>query len=225
MTKRTIAVDCDGVLANFTGHLMMTAALSWGTDPKGPGPLPREALHGKGWECLQVIHEYYGKTMAELSNLVKTPGFCANIDVLDGAREFVDELRALEGAEVLIVTSAWSGPYWHHERLEWLWQNFKVAAKDVIFASRKEYVDADILIDDKPDNIIDWWAQQHRRGQGSYKTHEGQLTCLPVFIMSPLTAPDNYRVLERTSDQAILAPSLATAALAVKQHWTHRGWR
>ena len=80
--------------------------------------------------------------------------YCLNMPVLPGAIEFVERLYQLDH-EVVIVTSPHRGvPKWCHERTAWLWRHFSIQREDIIFTSKKDRVFGDVLVDDKPQNLV-----------------------------------------------------------------------
>ncbi len=134
---RRILVDCDGVLADFTGAVCrhfqrpLSSVTNWD--------------YAKAWGYNSAI--FWRDDM----HFVRAPGFCASLGVLVDVRAAIDELRKL--GEVLIVTSPMhNAPSWCGERIEWL-RKFGVAENEIIFTSRKELIRGDVLIDDGPSNL------------------------------------------------------------------------
>lgn len=91
----------------------------------------------------------------------KAPGFCAGIPLIEGAAEGVRMLREL--GDVIFVTSPMPTPYWHWERHNWLKEHLSSDGIDVIFATKKEHVVGDVLIDDRVEHLLEW-QKAHPQG-------------------------------------------------------------
>ncbi len=142
--KRTIAVDVDGILADF-----VEGAMHWANTyarPAGGASYTREQITEfdilKSWGI--------GHLWGELDRFVCKPGFCEGLNPLPGAREFLAALG--ESADVVIVTSPWkSSPTWCYERRNWL-EKLMGWTGEVIFTKRKDLIRADALVDDAADH-------------------------------------------------------------------------
>jgi 5'(3')-deoxyribonucleotidase len=148
MTKPVALLDVDGVFADFTSCYVRTIARVLGEHRvANRGPVDR-------WE----VREWAELTLEERrlvdDIVVGTRGWCRSIEPLPGAVEAAARLR--EEAECVVVTSAWDGPYWHKERLDWIAEHMGIDRKRVFFAHEKYRVNGDLLLDDKPQNVVDW---------------------------------------------------------------------
>lgn len=177
-----ILIDCDGVLANFNKKCLDRLNKEHGLDilesdikewnwTKGHPKIPPEALK-------QLLNEW-----------AHEKDFCASMEVFPGAQEAVEELRKI--GHVVCVTSPWHSDFWVNERNKWLYDHFKLGFKDVIQTSGKEHIWGHMLIDDKPQNITEWYggeAQEHLRGS---KHFHGMLWAQPynVGVVGPLSSP------------------------------------
>lgn len=168
MKQVRIALDVDGVLANFREHLLREVSEKFDTPVEYLRAAPRQ-----GWDLFPALAEHLQVPVEELYNITQAPGFCARMPEYPAASSLVSALRALPGADIVIVTSAWITRTWHHERLNWLYERFNVLAKDVIFANRKELVMAHVLIDDHPKHVYAWRSYMH---------HETTHSPLPVLV-------------------------------------------
>lgn len=137
-----ILLDVDGVLGDFT-----SCALRWinGASPLKPVRLEQidqhDILKALGLEPLQ---ERFDRWCIDTD-------MCRHMPVYEGARGFVDSLRAL--GEIVIVTSPYAAvPTWTHARLAWLDEHFGINKRDVVFCKRKDLVRGHVLIDDKIEN-------------------------------------------------------------------------
>lgn len=131
-------LDVDGVLADFAGALLLWA---------GPKYAREQLIE---WDLLKALG--LDHRQRNFDAYAGEPGFCESLQVLDGAREFVESLRAF--ANVVVVTSPYSAArLWTFERLRWLERHFGITKHDVIFAKRKELVRGDFMVDDRPENV------------------------------------------------------------------------
>lgn len=138
--RRRIAVDVDGVLADFVEGVQHWANTY--ARPAGAPAYRRETITEfnilKSWG----IPHLWG----ELDRFVCKPGFCEGLNPLPNARGFIDRLQ--ESADVVIVTSPWkSSPTWCFERRNWL-EKYMGWTGEVIFTKRKDLIRCDALVDD-----------------------------------------------------------------------------
>lgn len=163
MTRKTILLDVDGVLADFIGPVCALA--EWATKRKHK----REDVTRFDFaSCLRLSPD----EKREVVKSLKEPGFWDSLPVFDGAQEGVARLR--EVADVVIVTSPWNScPTWLYEREAWLKKHFDIAHGDVISTNRKHVVYGAMLIDDKTETLHAWrkvwgngavqWQTPHNR--------------------------------------------------------------
>lgn len=141
-----VLLDCDGVISDFTGHVLETAFeitgfLRWRED----------VTTWSIWEHLGANREELKRIKAEVSQ----PGWCSSIPPFPGAKDFVEALAAEH--ELYFVTSPWNSVAWCYERGEWLRNQFgSVLGGRVIHTSHKHLVKGDLIIDDKPKNVREW---------------------------------------------------------------------
>lgn len=132
------------------------------------------------------------------------PGTCLSLPVLPGAREGVEMLREI--ADIYAVTSPMRGATWMSERTKWLWNNFKLPAKNVIHASAKYTVAGDALIDDRPANL-ERWKYSHPSGLAI------------LWLCEP-----NLHYADTNSD-FLHTNSWQMAVSAIQKHSPNRTWR
>ena len=153
--KKLVLLDSDGVLSDFVGAAIDLA----------------HHHSTKRWRVEDLAQWSFWKDMVDpdvpdLSKRVfadiSTPGFCAGIRSLPGAKEAVARLRAI--ADVRVVTSPWASPTWAHERFEWLKEHFDFPRTHVIQCEDKSEIDGDFLIDDDPKKLAVWEARRLERG-------------------------------------------------------------
>lgn len=136
-----ILVDCDGVLADFTGQMAKSLfarhSFDLPLDHKDFGFTDVSGWQSKFWDA---CHE---------------EGFVSGMDVLPGSAHAINELRSL--GRVVCVTAPFDGArYWHNERVRWLKKHLDFGYKDIIFAADKSLIVGDALIDDKAETILNW---------------------------------------------------------------------
>jgi 5'(3')-deoxyribonucleotidase len=85
-----------------------------------------------------------------------SPGFIRNLPMIRGANEALTELRQL--GTTVALTAPHLGPHWFYERAMWLKERgFKRSTMG--FMAPKEYVRANVFIDDNPEHINSWKAE------------------------------------------------------------------
>jgi 5'(3')-deoxyribonucleotidase len=140
--KRTL-LDCDGVLADWTSFLLKTLDVGLTIDDCYDFKLRR------------VLTDLRGKHVAKQADIICSRNeFTESQPLLPWARELIDILM-IEG-HVTILTSPWSSKGWYDARIKWLNANLGIRQDDVIVGRLKNWVTADLFVDDKPSNIIEW---------------------------------------------------------------------
>lgn len=152
--KPLILVDCDGVLASFVDLYK---------DLQG-------ILNARSFEYSDVTEFDFTKCVSTPEEDAKiwrhistTPGLIDDLAPEDGALAGLDELRSF--ARVVCVTSPADTTYWCSERVNWLKKVCGFDKRDIIFASAKELIPGDALIDDKLDQVVTW-DNAHINGAG-----------------------------------------------------------
>lgn len=148
-----VLLDVDGVLADFLApSLPVLARLTGRTWAES---------EFKTWDIFDTVPRQYEKPFFDAVN---TPGWCLNIPVFEEAVAGVARLREL--ADLYVVTSPMNHvPTWMFEREQWLREHFSIPHKRVVHTSAKFLCLGDILVDDKPANILAWEAE-HPNGIG-----------------------------------------------------------
>ena len=134
-------LDCDGVLADFTDHLLTligsNLTLADITD----------------WHFLKLLRPNERRAAYML---LEGEEFWATQPVVAGAREGVDAMRA-DGHHVVCVTAPWlTCKNWGYIRREWLKTHFDIEPDDIANWSSKHRVSGDVFIDDKPEHVARW---------------------------------------------------------------------
>jgi len=156
--KPVLALDADGVLVDFT-----TPALKF-INSHGRLKTLADVTNWSVFDDDEKLEAMYRR------EIVAQPGFCRNMQAYPGAVEF--GRAAQKEYTVMIVTSPYNVPNWYEGREDWMVEKLGLSRKNVCFLSRKEFFDADILVDDKVENIQGWADRQRERGK---------LNALPVL--------------------------------------------
>lgn len=139
-----ILLDCDGVLADWTG------AVARVVEKHG-----EVFNHGVWFDQQKLPPASRNKVMSELSRA----GFCYDLEALPGAIQGVKDLVAA-GCDVHFVTSLWNSPTWAYDRQRWLQKHGLLDSYSrLVFAKNKWVVKGDILVDDKISNVEKWAAE------------------------------------------------------------------
>lgn len=168
MRKLKFALDCDGVLGDFT-----TAALR-----------VVEEVTGKRFELTDVTEWNFTKAIGlsapeaiEVKKAIGARrGFAAAIGPYPSARQGVRRLREL--GEVFCVTSPWdSNVWWRAERDSWLALHFGI---DVVHhAGDKTGYEADVFVDDKSSHVRDWLTAWPGRAAVFWRTPHNMSEFVP----------------------------------------------
>lgn len=142
-----VLLDCDGVLADF-----ITPALK--VVEKHTGVLYKEE-HFDDWDFIKVIRDNHGHEVVDKCyDDFHREGFVFDLPVYPGAVEGVARLRKV--ADVFVVTSPMHSRHWYYERVEWLKTFFGFKNRSIIHCGTKRLVQGNMLVDDKPANLVDW---------------------------------------------------------------------
>jgi 5'(3')-deoxyribonucleotidase len=164
--KPRVLVDVDGVLADFVGHTFATLTALGGPERRHENVVQ--------WDILDVVPPEFKEG---LNQQWHSKGWCQTIPELPGAGRAVRELQSV--ADLHILTAAFPAPYWHHERLEWLYHRVGVKGRDVTFSCRKEFVYGDVFVDDKTEHVVAW-AERHPTGRAFLWAQPWNNECAPV---------------------------------------------
>lgn len=166
MKKMTVALDVDGVVADFIGAIagFLSSAAGMRVD---------ESTFSSTdvFSCLR--HPTLNVKELLLEEMSR-PGFVSEMKPYDGAIDGFKRLSEL--ADVFFVTDPFKDSQtWGHERTLWLMRTFDVSRDSVVLASDKSRVAGDILIDDSPSNVRQWtktgrnsllWSRNYNKVDG-----------------------------------------------------------
>jgi 5' nucleotidase, deoxy (Pyrimidine), cytosolic type C protein (NT5C) len=160
-----LALDCDGLLSNFTaGALKIVEEVT--------GRRYAEADVGE-FDFTKALGLSVDEAVAVKKAIGARQGFAASLAPYPQARQGVRRLREL--GDVLCVTSPWdSNPWWRAERESWLALHFGI---DVVHhAEDKTGCEADVFVDDRSKHVHAWltawpgrtavlWRTLHNTGE------------------------------------------------------------
>lgn len=158
-TRGVVLLDCDGVLADFTGYVLRIIRDEFGRE-YGPEDVTE-------WDFGNLLETDAEKRV--LWSELKAIGVANTLDELVdpdgvGPRAAVAAIRE-RGCRIYCVTSPMPGsPAWAWERICWLEEVAGIHRREVVIASDKTPVCGDFLVDDNLDNIRGW--VEARRGRG-----------------------------------------------------------
>ncbi|MEB8125929.1 5'(3')-deoxyribonucleotidase [Staphylococcus succinus] len=137
MTRKSIAIDMDEVLADTVGALINDVNKRTDLD------ISYDMLDGK--KLRHAMPEHDGL----LTEILREPGFFKKLEIMEGAQDVVKKLTA--HYDVYIATAAMDVPTSFHDKYAWLREHFSfLDPQQFVFCGRKNIVKADYLIDDNP---------------------------------------------------------------------------
>jgi 5'-nucleotidase len=146
-----IGIDLDGVVFDTIGELVRLYNLEYDDN------LQREDI--KSWETARFV-----KCGEEIYRYFYDEAFYANLPLMDGVLEVMGRLDKKHEL-VLVSDTPAVGMVNRSRQLEKVFpvDQFRfMREKNIIYTARKDLVDIDLLLDDKPENIEDF----HRTGKG-----------------------------------------------------------
>lgn len=141
-----VLLDVDGVLGDFVGHVLSNLAQTFVDAPK---PEQMGSRH---------MFDYLTKKQKKhCEAFLQEAGTAYTMPEYPEAQSLVRRLR--EHHEVKFVTSPWDSPTWAWDRVRWLREYFHAGPKDVVLTPAKYLVKGDVLIEDYPNNAVEWRAE------------------------------------------------------------------
>src|SRR5699024_10653192 len=140
MTRKSIAIDMDEVLADTVGALIEDV------NKRTDLGITYDMLDGK--KLRHAMPEHDGL----LHEILREPGFFKKLKVMAHSQKVVKKLT--EHYDVFIATDVMDVPTSFHDQYAWLRAYFAVSARlHFVFCGRKDIGNADYLIDDKPPQL------------------------------------------------------------------------
>ena len=143
--KPVVAIDCDGVLADWMGYVIPVVNILFNKNIKQSDLT--------GWDLYDIIDDPKAKTT--LYDYLNQTKMILDVNPYEEALRGMAALK--EFAEIYVVTSPMMNyPNWILHRNKWLKTHFGIDKNHVIHTSAKHLVQADVFIDDKPENVVNW---------------------------------------------------------------------
>lgn len=140
--KLTILVDVDNVLEDLIAAWVEALNIKYGTSVS--------PLDITEWDITKF---FPGLSRNQVFSPLHTKELWASLTPLPGAEEYLLRLSE-DGHDIVLLTSA--HPDTVSDKYKFINKYFPfISFKNIIFASRKQMVKGDILIDDAPHNLID----------------------------------------------------------------------
>ncbi len=146
ITKPTLVLDVDGVLADFTGATLEFIERNYGVYSSDPLT---------DWDFMDAPSLRPYRRVAK--GHWETPGFCRGLQPLPGTVDTVAAIRRV--ADVKFATSPMgSNPSWIQERNAWLAEHFGAdpLATDIRHTTKKSEVKGHVFVDDKFENVEEY---------------------------------------------------------------------
>lgn len=158
-TKKTIAIDMDGVMADVEPQLIKYYEQLYGITTT------LEAING-------LSHAEAFPLDAVTKASLNLPGFFRTLPVMPGAIEAVKKL--MEDYEVYIVSAATEFPLSLSEKLEWLQEHFPfISWRNIVLCGDKSIIHTDYMIDDHCKNL-DYCSGKAIMFNAHHNKHEHQ---------------------------------------------------
>jgi 5'(3')-deoxyribonucleotidase len=193
-----IALDCDGVLSDFTSGALRVIDEVTGRK--------YTAADIKEFNFAKALGLSKQETSAVMKMISSRRGFAASLPPYPLARQGVRRLREL--GEVYCVTSPWdTNPWWREERTVWLALHFGI---DVVHhAVDKSVYAADIFVDDRSDHVCAWLAARPGRTAVLWRTLHNTSEAIPCGAHSTGSWEELYQIARATVMGPILMESTA----------------
>lgn len=188
MTDKIIAVDIDGIFANF----IQTALDRWAL-------LTGNVFHHDSIDDhkMEIAMKLWPADVARFSAIFHSPGFCSTIKLYPDAQDVMQTLKKL--GKVHPVTAPTASATWARERELWLEHNFGFHRDDIVSTAAKHLIYADVFVEDTYKTLVAWHAR-HPDGTA-------------ILLTRKYNAHENMTELGARVDQLIDLPEVVDAAL------------
>lgn len=147
--KKTLLIDIDGVVADLTGHILNKINQKHDTNYNN-SHIVSWAFHSKH---SSIFKDEEHRLMA--NELFESSGLVADLPFIDGALNALNALQKTNRYKMVWATAPYEkAPSWVFDRMNWFQKHLFQISPYYVFAQNKELIDGDILIDDKPENIL-----------------------------------------------------------------------
>lgn len=171
--RKRMWIDVDEVLNEYRAKVLRIAE---GMFNREIDPLDHP---GTTWDVFSVFNDVERTT---LLGIASDSGFCESLLVREGAQAAIEELR--QHVDLFVVTSPFHSRHWVFERDEWLNKYFGFERNRVVHTSAKYLIGADICLDDKHSNVLEWHAEHP----------DGLAMIWPTHHTRNIPTPDGYLV-------------------------------
>lgn len=192
MKKLMIALDCDGVLSDFT-----TGALKIVEEVTGRIFTPADVHEFDFTKALGLSADESRAVKAVIST---RRGFAASLVPYPDARQGVRRLREL--GDIICVTSPWdSNEWWRAERDSWLALHFGI---DVVRHAEDKSTgfEADVFVDDRSKHVRAWASAWPGRAAVFWRTPHNTSEAIPAGAHST----SSWEALYQIAREAALGP-------------------
>ena len=145
MTRRPrIGIDVDGICADYVGGYLRSLAELCG--------IVRQPHEVTGWDIaasLGLTRKQHGM----VRRAIRSPGWCYELPVLDGAKDGLRELSQLPVDWYFVTTPDRGAATWRSDRAAWCGDVFGFPDREVIQVRDKTLAAVDYLTDDKPATV------------------------------------------------------------------------
>ncbi|WP_031527059.1 5' nucleotidase, NT5C type [Dyadobacter crusticola] len=142
-----LTLDMDDVLADTHEKLISIILNDFDTI------LTAEQLRSKALR--ELLHP---KQLTKLNKIIDTPGFFADIKVMEGAQETVYKLSKYY--ELFVATACMEFPTSFRDKFDWLKKHFSfIPWTNIVFCGYKSIIHSDYLIDDHVRNLAAFQGQ------------------------------------------------------------------
>ena len=142
-----LTLDMDDVLANTHEKLVRIILSDFDTT------LNEKDLNSKALR--ELLHP---KQLTKLNKIIDTPGFFADIQVMEGAQETVYRLSKFY--ELFVATACMEFPTSFKDKYDWLKKFFPfIPWTNIVFCGYKSIIQSDYLLDDHVRNLVAFKGQ------------------------------------------------------------------
>lgn len=185
MRQISIALGCDGVLANFyAGALRLV-----------------EEITGKKFDTSAITERDFTtslglsdqETSKVLQAITDRRGFATSLPMYPQARQGVRRLRTL--GKVFCVTTPWeSNNWWRAERESWLALHLGIDHVHHAHLDDKTPYEADIFVDDTSNHVRKWLAAWPERTAVFWRTPQNRGEVIPRGAHATASWEDLYQI-------------------------------
>jgi len=154
-----LLIDCDGILANYSKFFLDHLNLFNSYNNRPTDYTPDQIT---GWHIYDSLPEIEKESKKEVREFIGKNA--KHIPFIPGAIEGIKRLKQKHDI-VIVTTPSYSSDTWTSDRAKWLYKNFAIKDKDIIYTARKELVDGDVFIDDSVENVLKWYDKHNNKNK------------------------------------------------------------